>query len=167
MAKNYCKLRQQQKFITNYCKKLWQITAAVIFVKFKIITNNVKFYYILRQLLVLLQITANFITNCGRNYKLRRYYKLRRNSLNLFFVLCWLGSNCVKNCEKLIKPVIFEMTSWKLLAFHWPKSNPESNSKSCFLAESKLQLSRYQNGKQTLDEDTNMNERHTCIRCIN
>ena len=88
MAKNYCKLRQQQKFIRNYCKKLWQITAAVIFVKFKIITNNVKFYYILRQLLVLLQITANFITNYGRNYKLRRYYKLRRNSLNLFFVLC-------------------------------------------------------------------------------
>ena len=94
LLQNYYKLQQKVitnsrlKFIRNYCKKLWQITAAVIFVKFKIITNNVKFYYILRQLLVLLQITANFITNYGRNYKLRRYYKLRRNSLNLFFVLC-------------------------------------------------------------------------------
>ena len=56
--------------ITNYCKiikssdkNLLQITAALIFVKFKIITNYVKFYYIFQQLLVLLQITANFITN--------------------------------------------------------------------------------------------------------
>ena len=68
MAKYYYKLRQKfitnyGTFITNYGKKLLQITAALIFVKFKIITNYVKFYYILRQLLVLLQITAG-ITNC-------------------------------------------------------------------------------------------------------
>ena len=69
LLQNYYKLQQKVitnsrlKFITNYCKKLWQITAALIFVKFKIITNYVKFYYILRQLLVLLQITAG-ITNC-------------------------------------------------------------------------------------------------------
>ena len=55
-------------FITNYGKKLLQITAALIFAKFKIITNYVKFYYKLQQLLVLLQITAriknhNVITN--------------------------------------------------------------------------------------------------------
>ena len=69
LLQNYYKLQQKVitnsrlKFITNYCKKLRQITAALIFVKFKIITNYVKFYYILRQLLVLLQITAG-ITNC-------------------------------------------------------------------------------------------------------
>ena len=68
----YYKLRQ--KLITNYNKELLQITAALIFEKFKIITNYVKFYYVLRQFLVLLQVTANFITNYGR------YYKLRRNS---------------------------------------------------------------------------------------
>ena len=63
-------LRIMTIVITNYCKiikssdkNLLQITAALIFVKFKIITNYVKFYYIFRQLLVLLQITANFITN--------------------------------------------------------------------------------------------------------
>ena len=68
-------------FITNYSKKLLQITAALIFAKFKIITNYVKFHCKLRQLLVLLTITANVITNFGRYYKLRRSYKLRRNSL--------------------------------------------------------------------------------------
>ena len=52
----------QQKFITNYDKKLLQITAALIFEKFKIIKNYLKFYYILWQILVLLQITAG-ITN--------------------------------------------------------------------------------------------------------
>ena len=74
----------QPKIIANYgsfiahhdnpnyklLQKLLQITAALIFVKFKIITNYVKFYYILRQLLVLLQITATFITNYGKYYKL-------------------------------------------------------------------------------------------------
>ena len=42
---------------------------ALIFGKFKII-NYVKFHYKLQQLLVLLQNTANFITNYGRYYKL-------------------------------------------------------------------------------------------------
>ena len=63
----------------NYEKNLLQITAALIFAKFKSITNYVKFYYKLRQLLVLLPITAYFITNYGSYYKLRRYYKLRHN----------------------------------------------------------------------------------------
>ena len=36
----------RQKFITNYDKKLLEITTALIFEKFKIITNYVKFYYI-------------------------------------------------------------------------------------------------------------------------
>ena len=73
-AKNYYKLRQ----------KILQFTAALTFAKFKIITNYVKFYRYLRQLLVLLQITENFITNYGRYYKLRSYYKLRRNNSILF-----------------------------------------------------------------------------------
>ena len=79
----YYKLRQ--KIITNYDKKLLQITTALIFEKFKIITNYVKIYYMLRQFLVLLQIKANFITNYGRYYKLRRYYKLHCNSKNRVF----------------------------------------------------------------------------------
>ena len=79
----YYKLRQ--KIITNNDKKLLQITTALIFEKFKIITNYVKIYFILRQFLVLLQITANFITNYGRYYKLRRYYKLHCNSKNRVF----------------------------------------------------------------------------------
>ena len=69
MTVGYYKLRQhydklRHKFITNYEKKSFQITAALIFKKFKIVTNYVKFYYILRQFLALLQIPANF------NYKL-------------------------------------------------------------------------------------------------
>ena len=45
----YYKLRQ--KFITNFDKNLLQITVALIFTKHKIITNCVKFYYKLQQLL--------------------------------------------------------------------------------------------------------------------
>ena len=58
------------KIYYKLLQKLLQITAALIFVKFKIITNYVKFYYILRQRLVLLQIRAILlritagITNC-------------------------------------------------------------------------------------------------------
>ena len=55
----YYKLRP--KIITNYDKNLLQITANLIFVKFKIITNYVKFCYKLRQVLqiaTLLQITS-------------------------------------------------------------------------------------------------------------
>ena len=55
----YYKLRQ--KFITNYDKKLLQIMAALIFKKFKIITNYVQFYYISRQFLVLLQTRKFYI----------------------------------------------------------------------------------------------------------
>ena len=93
LLQDYYKLRQKiitnyGSFITNYNsvllqitakiyhkfrQKVLQITAAVIFEKFKIITNYVKFYYIygsfksyykLRQ--ILFQITADF------------YYKLRQ-----------------------------------------------------------------------------------------
>ena len=64
MAKIYYKLQQ----------KLLQITAALIFEKFKTDTNCIKFYYILQQSLVLLQITGNFITNCSRYYKWWPYY---------------------------------------------------------------------------------------------
>ena len=68
--------------ITNYVKKL-QSTAALVFEKFKIL-DYFKFYfkYILRQFLSLLQITEDFITNYGRYYKLRHYYKLRRDSID-------------------------------------------------------------------------------------
>ena len=45
-------------------------------------------YYKLRQVLLHITATFSFITNYGRNYKLRRYCKLPRNTLNLFFVLC-------------------------------------------------------------------------------
>ena len=54
---NYCKI------ITNYDKKLLQITAALIFEKFK----N---YYILRQVLLYITAVFNVITNYGRYYKL-------------------------------------------------------------------------------------------------
>ena len=67
-------------YITNHNKKLLQIAAAVISEKFKIITNYVKFYFMLRQFLVLLQITTNFSTNYGRSHKSRRSDKLRHNS---------------------------------------------------------------------------------------
>ena len=70
----YYKLRS---FITNCDKKLLQVKTALVFEKFKIITNHVKSYYILLQLLVLLQVTVNFVMNYGRYYKLRRYYKLQ------------------------------------------------------------------------------------------
>ena len=72
---DYYKLRS---FITN-CdnKKLLQVKTALVFEKFKIITNRVKSYYILLQLLVLLQVTVNFVMNYGRCYKLQRYYKLQ------------------------------------------------------------------------------------------
>ena len=70
----YYKLRS---FITNCDKKLLQVKTALVFEKFKIITNHVKSYYILLQLLVLLQVTVNFVMNYGRCYKLQRYYKLR------------------------------------------------------------------------------------------
>lgn len=66
----YNKLQQlyYTKIYYKYGKELLQISAALIFVKFNIITNYVKFYYKLQQLLVLLQITAgiknhNVITN--------------------------------------------------------------------------------------------------------
>ena len=42
---------------------LLQITTALVFEKLKIITDYVKFYYILRQFLKFLQITATLITN--------------------------------------------------------------------------------------------------------
>ena len=78
-------------FITNYGKKLLQITAALNFEKFKIITNYVKFYYILWHFLASLQITANFITNYGRYYKLRRYYKLHHNNYDQEFIETWFS----------------------------------------------------------------------------
>ena len=53
----------RQKLITNDDKMLLQITAALVFEKLKIITDYVKFYYILRQFLKFLQITATLITN--------------------------------------------------------------------------------------------------------
>ena len=82
------------KIITSYDKNLLRITAKIYYKLLqKIITNygssyfcKIQNYYKLRQallhrqLLVLLQITANFITNYGGYYKLQRYYKLRRNN---------------------------------------------------------------------------------------
>ena len=84
MAVDYYKLRQfyyklRQKIILNYNIKILQITAALTFAKLKIITNYVKFHCKWRQLLLLLQIIVNFVTNYGRHYKLWRCYKLRRN----------------------------------------------------------------------------------------
>ena len=82
-AKHYCKLWQlyyklQQCVITNY----GSFIANYVNVSFQI-TTTLSNYYKLRELLVLLQ---HIITNYGRYYKLRRYYKLCRNSFLFFFI---------------------------------------------------------------------------------
>ena len=107
LLQDYYKLRQKfitnySSFITNYCKKILQITTALIFVKFKIITNYIKFYYILRQLLVLLQITANFIragiTNCNviTNYVVTLVSNNSQYSTCLVFCDCFLKKFTLK-----------------------------------------------------------------------
>ena len=118
----YYKLRQlyyklRQKFITNYEKKLLQITAALIFKKFKIITKYVKFYYILWQFLALLQITANFITTYGRYYKLQRCYKLRRNNFYLHKSQI-VAFNIVLTTRK-IQQGSGKFRIWKVLIVKW------------------------------------------------
>ena len=82
-TKNYYKLRQLYhklrqwvttnygSFTTNFIRNLLQVTTI--------------HYW---QLLMLLEITANFIRNYGRCYKLRRYYRLRRNMCNQFHSIC-------------------------------------------------------------------------------
>ena len=98
LLQDYQKLRQKiitnyGSFVTNYSSRLLQITAALLQITAKIyyklrqllfLKNSI--YYKLRQVLlhirqflVLLHITANFIIIYGRHYKLRRYYELRRN----------------------------------------------------------------------------------------
>ena len=76
----YYKLQQNiitncGRFITNYDSVLLQITIALLQITANVITNYGSF-------IKLLQITAAFgvITNYGKYYKLRHYYKLRRNS---------------------------------------------------------------------------------------
>ena len=84
---NYCKI------ITNYDKSSLQVTAALLEITAKIYNSflqkisanygssyfcETQNYYKVSQ--VLLQITADFSTNYGSYYKLRCYYKLRRNT---------------------------------------------------------------------------------------
>ena len=104
-AKIYYKLRQ--KVITNYGSSyLWKIQN---YYKLQVLLH-------IRQFLVLLQISANFITNYGRHYKLR-YYKLRRNR-------CYLEKR-LKSCT--IK--IFECFHNSRFKFNFPKWNLIRTSK--------------------------------------
>ena len=96
---NYC------SFITNYDSAALQIRVALLQITTKCYYKLQQPYYKLRQCIItnygsfikLLQITVAFgaITNYGRYYNLRRYYKLLRNISIQFYVFKQSYSSCI------------------------------------------------------------------------